>query len=131
MAGIAQQPDERQRDESRSGQQDEVVRIGDTGGLASDFAAMIRAALALFEATGTRSYLERAVAWGERTLGALHAPLDGVADHVATTRAYAAAAARAGAVIRTGARVTSIDAEAGRVAAVVVAGGELEVVVVE
>jgi hypothetical protein len=32
-------------------------------GLASDFAAMIRAALALHEATGERSYLERAVVW--------------------------------------------------------------------
>jgi uncharacterized protein YyaL (SSP411 family) len=32
-------------------------------GLASDFAAMIRAALALYEATGERSCLDRAVAW--------------------------------------------------------------------
>jgi hypothetical protein len=32
-------------------------------GLASDFAAMIRAALALHEATGTRSYLDRALEW--------------------------------------------------------------------
>jgi uncharacterized protein YyaL (SSP411 family) len=32
-------------------------------GLASDFAAMIRAALALFEATGARHYLDQAVAW--------------------------------------------------------------------
>ncbi len=32
-------------------------------GLASDFAAMIRAALALQEATGTRSYLDRALQW--------------------------------------------------------------------
>ena len=32
-------------------------------GLASDFAAMIRAALALFEATGERTYLERALGW--------------------------------------------------------------------
>ncbi len=32
-------------------------------GLASDFAAMIRAALALFEATGERIYLERALSW--------------------------------------------------------------------
>jgi uncharacterized protein YyaL (SSP411 family) len=32
-------------------------------GLASDFAAMIRAALALHEATGERIYLDRAVAW--------------------------------------------------------------------
>ncbi|HTQ82359.1 MAG TPA: thioredoxin domain-containing protein [Pseudolabrys sp.] len=32
-------------------------------GLASDYAAMIRAALALFEATGERGYLDRALAW--------------------------------------------------------------------
>jgi uncharacterized protein YyaL (SSP411 family) len=32
-------------------------------GLASDFAAMIRAALALFEATGEQVYLKRALAW--------------------------------------------------------------------
>ncbi len=32
-------------------------------GLASDFAAMIRAALALYEATGERFYFERAMAW--------------------------------------------------------------------
>src|SRR5262249_31323053 len=32
-------------------------------GLASDFAAMIRAALALYEATGEGSYLDRARAW--------------------------------------------------------------------
>jgi uncharacterized protein YyaL (SSP411 family) len=32
-------------------------------GLASDFAAMIRAALALYEAKGERAYLDRALAW--------------------------------------------------------------------
>ncbi len=32
-------------------------------GLASDFAEMIRAALALYEATGTKGYLDTAVAW--------------------------------------------------------------------
>ena len=32
-------------------------------GLASDFAAMIRAALALYEATGERRYLDQALAW--------------------------------------------------------------------
>src|SRR5207249_11446628 len=32
-------------------------------GLASDFANMIRAALALYEATGQGTYLERALAW--------------------------------------------------------------------
>jgi hypothetical protein len=32
-------------------------------GMASDFAAMIRAALALYEATGTKAYLDQALAW--------------------------------------------------------------------
>src|SRR6202142_1367834 len=32
-------------------------------GLASDFAAMVRAALALYEATGRQSYLDRALEW--------------------------------------------------------------------
>jgi uncharacterized protein YyaL (SSP411 family) len=32
-------------------------------GLASDFACMVRAALALYEATGERPYLDRALAW--------------------------------------------------------------------
>jgi uncharacterized protein YyaL (SSP411 family) len=38
-------------------------------GLASDFAAMIRAALALYEARGERKYLEQALAW-QRTFDA-------------------------------------------------------------
>jgi len=50
----------------------------------------------------------------DRVLGALHAPLDGVADHNATTLAYARAAERAGAIIRTGARVTGIEREGAR-----------------
>jgi uncharacterized protein len=41
-------------------------------GLASDFAAMIRAALALYEATGAHDYLERALAW-QRALDAHYA----------------------------------------------------------
>ena len=44
-------------------------------GLASDFAAMIRAALALHEATGERAYLERALAW-QRALDAHYADAD-------------------------------------------------------
>ncbi|MBV9558251.1 MAG: thioredoxin domain-containing protein, partial [Pseudolabrys sp.] len=44
-------------------------------GLASDFAAMTRAALALYEATGKRDYLERAVAW-QRELDAHYAEPD-------------------------------------------------------
>ena len=50
---------------------------------------------------------------GRTVLGGLHAPLDGVADHEATTRAFAGAAQRAGAVLRTGARVTGVTCESG------------------
>jgi uncharacterized protein YyaL (SSP411 family) len=44
-------------------------------GLASDFAAMIRAALALHEATGRQSYLDQAVAW-QRALDRDYADAD-------------------------------------------------------
>ncbi len=44
-------------------------------GLASDFAAMIRAALALYEATGERTYLERGLAW-QRAFDAHYADAD-------------------------------------------------------
>ncbi|HUU34006.1 MAG TPA: FAD-binding oxidoreductase [Vicinamibacterales bacterium] len=60
----------------------------------------------------------------EKVLGALHAPLDGVADHEATTRAYAAAAVRAGATLRTGAEVARLERAGDRIAAVELAGGE-------
>lgn len=60
----------------------------------------------------------------EIVLGALHAPLDGVADHEATTRAYAAAAGRAGATLRTGAEVAHLERAGDRVVAVRLAGGE-------
>ena len=45
---------------------------------------------------------------GRAVLGGLHAPLGGVADHEATTRAFARAAERAGATIRTGATVVGV-----------------------
>lgn len=44
-------------------------------GLASDFSAMIRAALALYEATGERPYLERALSW-QRAFDAHYADPD-------------------------------------------------------
>jgi uncharacterized protein len=60
-------------------------------GLASDFAAMIRAALALYDATGRQNYLEQAVAWQ----GALDR------DYAADTGTYYLTAADAeGLVIR-------------------------------
>ena len=61
----------------------------------------------------------------DRVLGALHAPLDGTADHDATTRAYAAAAERAGATIRRGARVVGLIRRGDRVAALTLATGEV------
>jgi sarcosine oxidase subunit beta len=51
-------------------------------------------------------------------LGALWCPLDGVADHTATTRGMADAAVRRGAVVRTGCRVTGLEVAGGRVRAV-------------
>jgi uncharacterized protein len=44
-------------------------------GLASDFSAMIRAALALYEASGERAYLEQALVW-QRALDAHYADAD-------------------------------------------------------
>ncbi len=61
----------------------------------------------------------------DRVLGALHAPLDGTADHEATTRAYAAAAERAGVVIRRGARAVSLVRRGDRVTALTLASGEV------
>ncbi len=57
-------------------------------GLASDFAAMIRAAVALYEATGERIYLERAVSWqnafdthyADRDTGAYYLSADDASD---------------------------------------------------
>ena len=61
-------------------------------GLASDFAAMIRAALALYEATGQRNYLDRALAW--------HHALDRDYADAATGTYYLTAADAEGLVIR-------------------------------
>ncbi|MEZ5289579.1 MAG: FAD-binding oxidoreductase [Vicinamibacterales bacterium] len=60
-----------------------------------------------------------------RVLGALHAPLDGVADHEATTRAYANAAVAAGATVVTGVQVMGVERDGSRVAAVRLANGGL------
>ena len=60
----------------------------------------------------------------DRVLGALHAPFDGVADHEATTRAYAEAAIRAGATIRRGAEVVDVRRAGERIAGVTLASGE-------
>lgn len=61
----------------------------------------------------------------DRVLGALHAPLDGTADHEVTTRAYATAAERAGVVLRRGARVTALTRRGDRVSALTLATGEV------
>ena len=57
-------------------------------------------------------------------LGALFCPLDGVADHTATTRSYAAAAIRAGATVREGCRVAHLERTGSRISAVITAEAE-------
>ena len=61
-------------------------------GLASDFAAMIRAALALYEATGQQNYLDQALAWQQA--------LDRDYAHAETATYYLTAADAEGLVIR-------------------------------
>jgi sarcosine oxidase subunit beta len=56
--------------------------------------------------------------------GALFCPDDGIADHTATTRGLAAAAARLGAEIREGTAVAGLERADDRVSAVVTADGE-------
>lgn len=60
----------------------------------------------------------------DRVLGALHAPLDGIADHEATTHAYAAAARRAGATVRGDAAVHQFLRAGARVTGVRLTTGE-------
>ncbi|MCB8945685.1 MAG: FAD-binding oxidoreductase [Ardenticatenaceae bacterium] len=54
----------------------------------------------------------------EAILAALYCPLDGVADHTATTRSYAQAARQLGAEIREGTAVSSLERRGERVTAV-------------
>lgn len=56
-------------------------------------------------------------------IGALHCPLDGVADHQATTLAYASAARRLGVRLHENASVAVLSAKAGRVTAAVLDDG--------
>jgi sarcosine oxidase subunit beta len=56
--------------------------------------------------------------------GALYCPDDGIADHTATTRGLAVAAARLGTEIREGTAVSGLEREGDRVTAVVTAAGE-------
>ena len=55
----------------------------------------------------------------ERVIGALYCPRDGASDHTAVTKAFAAAARRAGAEISEGVKVHRIEYEADRAAAVI------------
>lgn len=56
--------------------------------------------------------------------GAIYCPADGVADHTATTNAYAAAARSAGAYLQEGVAAESLEVDAGRVTAVMTSAGE-------
>ncbi|TQL66404.1 sarcosine oxidase subunit beta [Nocardioides albertanoniae] len=72
------------------------------------------------DAAGVRE-LEPEVA--DSISGALWSPFDGVADHTATTRAYAAAAARHGAVVTEHSPVAELLTDGDRTIGVVTAGG--------
>lgn len=92
--------------------------------------AKARARLALQQRVGVESFwLERAALeaieprFDPAIRSAIHCPLDGVADHAAATRAYAAAAESAGARIEEGVAVKRIERAGGRAVAVV-AGDE-------
>ncbi len=64
----------------------------------------------------------------EQVMGALHCPLDGIADQTATTRAYAAAARGSGALLRENTPVAKIEQRGGKVTAVITATAERIVV---
>jgi len=60
----------------------------------------------------------------EQVKGALYCPLDGIADHTATTRSFAQAAMRAGAEIRERTRVAELELSGDAIRAVITAEGE-------
>ena len=67
---------------------------------------------------------EREPYLSEAILAAIYTPNDGTSDHTATTRSYADAARRQGAVIREGCAVERLERSAGRVSAVITADDE-------
>lgn len=69
------------------------------------------------------SLLELEPGLGPTVRGAIHCPLDGVASHEATTRAYAKAARRAGVDVRLGEAVTGLSRQGGRVSELELASG--------
>src|SRR5262249_56651957 len=66
-----------------------------------------------------------APAWAESVLAASSCPTDGHANPTATVHAFASAALRHGATIRTGTEVTEIDASGGRVRGVETGAGRI------
>ncbi|MEM7112050.1 MAG: FAD-binding oxidoreductase [Chloroflexota bacterium] len=60
----------------------------------------------------------------EAVQAAIFCPLDGIADHTATTRGLAAAAQRLGAVVRENTAVSSLEKSGGRVTAVITTNEE-------
>ena len=75
----------------------------------------------LLDRTAVRD-LEPAVS--DAVIGALHCPRDGVTDHTAATEAFAEAARRAGAEVRTNTKVVAVERGGERVEAVVTSAGD-------
>ncbi|GAA1075011.1 NAD(P)/FAD-dependent oxidoreductase [Nocardiopsis composta] len=76
------------------------------------------------EAIGRDRVLELEPAVSPAVRGALYCPLDGTADHTATTRAFAEAARKRGATLLEDREVTAVERAGGRVTAVRTARGE-------
>lgn len=68
--------------------------------------------------------LEREPELSRSLIGAIYCPNDGVCDHTFATQQFAAQAQRAGAIIRTGAKVVEILEEAGQATGVKLESGE-------
>ncbi|NNF26418.1 MAG: FAD-binding oxidoreductase [Gemmatimonadetes bacterium] len=73
---------------------------------------------------GRAQLLEMEPGLGPTVRGAVHCPMDGVADHGATTQAYAGAAQGAGAEVRVGRAVTGLISHGGRVKELELEGGD-------
>ena len=94
-------------------------------GPAADHRARVQSAMGIPSRHLDREQvLEMEPGLGPGIRGAIHCPLDGVADHEATTRAYAKAAQDTGVDIRIGRAITGLIANGTRVSELELEGGD-------
>ncbi|PSK95412.1 sarcosine oxidase subunit beta [Murinocardiopsis flavida] len=104
----------------------EQETTGTKGGLvAADAQAAVQRGLGVpTEVLGRDRVLALEPGVGPEVRAALYCPLDGSADHTATTRAYAAAAEARGATVKEHSAVTAVERSEGRATAVRTAQGQ-------